>query len=87
MTVDKRLPRLVKANEETTSPKISIYMTTHRAAPENQQDPIRYENLLNEVKTQLETNYPDSDWQRTFDHLSKLIDEKVDFWQKIKRAW
>ncbi|WP_195863644.1 hypothetical protein [Aerococcus urinae] len=86
MTVDKRLYRVVKANAEKGSPKISLYMPTHRAAPENQQDPIRYENLLNEVKTQLETNYPDGDWQRTFDHLAKLIDEKVDFWQKNKEG-
>lgn len=37
----------------TAKPCVSIYQPTHRHHPENQQDPIRYKNLIRDVKTQL----------------------------------
>jgi len=40
------------------SPCISLYLPTHRAHPENQQDPIRYRNLLREVESSLQKTYP-----------------------------
>jgi len=40
------------------SPCISIYLPTHRAHPENQQDPVRYRNLLREVESSLQKTYP-----------------------------
>jgi hypothetical protein len=39
-------------------PCISLYMPTHRNHPENQQDPIRYRNLLTEMENSLRQKYP-----------------------------
>jgi len=39
-------------------PCVSLYLPTHRAHPENQQDPIRYRNLLREVESSLQKTYP-----------------------------
>lgn len=39
-------------------PCISLYMPTHRAHPENKQDPIRYRNLLRSVEESLRLKYP-----------------------------
>jgi hypothetical protein len=46
---------LVAAHEP---PCISLYQPTHRRHPENQQDPIRYRNLLVEMETTLREKYP-----------------------------
>lgn len=39
-------------------PCISLYQPTHRRHPENQQDPIRYRNVLVEVENSLREKYP-----------------------------
>ena len=39
-------------------PCISLYQPTHRNHPENQQDPIRYRNLLAEMENSLRQKYP-----------------------------
>ncbi len=39
-------------------PCISLYQPTHRHHPENQQDPIRYGNLLKEMESSLSHKYP-----------------------------
>jgi len=39
-------------------PCLSIYMPTHRYAPDNKQDLIRYRNLLRELETSLNRKYP-----------------------------
>jgi len=39
-------------------PCISLYMPTHRFHAGNQQDPIRYRNLLKEMETSLRLKYP-----------------------------
>jgi hypothetical protein len=51
----EQLTLLVAAHEP---PCISLYQPTHRRRPENQQDPIRYRNLLVEVETALREKYP-----------------------------
>jgi hypothetical protein len=38
-----------------TSPCLSLYQTTHRHHPENEQDPIRFRNLVKELETSLLT--------------------------------
>ena len=42
-------------------PCISLYQPTHRNHPENQQDPIRYRNLLAEMEKSLRQKYPTRD--------------------------
>ncbi|HUE70126.1 MAG TPA: hypothetical protein VMP01_04485 [Pirellulaceae bacterium] len=39
-------------------PCVSLYQPTHRNHPENQQDPIRYRNLLAEMENSLRQEYP-----------------------------
>jgi hypothetical protein len=39
-------------------PCISLYQPTHRRHPDNQQDPIRYRNLLGEMEDSLGQKYP-----------------------------
>jgi len=43
---------------EHEMPCISLYQPTHRHHPENQQDPIRYRNLLREIENSLHQKYP-----------------------------
>jgi hypothetical protein len=45
-------------------PCISLYQPTHRRHPENQQDPIRYRNLLVEIETSLREKYPTTSTRR-----------------------
>ncbi len=39
-------------------PCLSLYQPTHRGHPENQQDPIRFRNLVKELETSLRQKYP-----------------------------
>jgi hypothetical protein len=39
--------------QQTSSPSISIFLPTHRAGQDTQQDPIRFKNLLREAEKQL----------------------------------
>jgi hypothetical protein len=50
--------RLTKFLTVHQPPCISLYLPTHRSHPENQQDPIRYRNLLKQTKVSLLQNYP-----------------------------
>jgi len=54
ITTEKQT-RLLATHEP---PCISLYQPTHRRHPENQQDPIRYRNLLVELETSLREKYP-----------------------------
>jgi hypothetical protein len=54
ITTDE-LTKLVAAHDP---PCISLYQPTHRRHPENQQDPIRYRNLLDDIQTSLREKYP-----------------------------
>jgi hypothetical protein len=65
---------------ETAPPCISIYQPTHRHHPDNQQDPIRYRNLLKQVEASLERAYPTRDIAVTMAALHALSHDSV-FWQ------
>ena len=39
-------------------PFLSLYQPTHRHRPENQQDPIRFRNLVKELEASLGQKYP-----------------------------
>lgn len=49
------LHRLLEAHE---TPCVSLYMPTHRHPPENEQDPIRFRNLLREAERRLASHEP-----------------------------
>jgi len=61
------------------SPCISIYQPTHRNHPENQQDPIRYRQLVKQAEQSLEEQYRLEDLDAMIKQLRLLADD-ADFW-------
>ncbi len=59
--------------------KVSLYLPTHRAFPDNRQDPIQYKNLLQQLEAELEKHHPRRDWQAMMDRLKALLDD-TDLW-------
>ena len=47
------LESLAELTAAHQSPCLSLYQPTHRHHPENQQDPIRFRNLLKELETSI----------------------------------
>jgi hypothetical protein len=72
LLTEKLVQQLLTKNEE---PCISIYMPTHRSHPENQQDPIRYKNLLKEIQTSLLQRYSNDETNEFIAPLEELIDD------------
>lgn len=60
-------------------PCLSLYQPTHRRHPENQQDPIRFRNLVKELEEMLRQKYPTHDVQPLLAPFHALIDDR-DFW-------
>jgi len=54
-------------------PAVSILLPTHRSHPENQQDPIRVKNLVNQAIELLAAKSP----RREVDYVIKKIEELV----------
>lgn len=52
------LESLAELASDHQSPCLSLYQPTHRRHPENQQDPIRFRNLIKEVEASLRQKYP-----------------------------
>lgn len=58
---------------------LSLYMKTHRMHPDNQQDPIRFKNLVKELEASLLQQYERTQvqaWLQPFDDLSS----RRNFW-------
>jgi hypothetical protein len=53
---DLTLEQLKALAQQTSSPSISIFLPTHRAGQDAQQDPIRFKNLLREAEKQFLDN-------------------------------
>lgn len=62
-----------------TSPCISLYLPTHRFHPDNQQDPIRYRNLLRDVEASLLAKYPQREVQTRLEQFRALVNVTA-FW-------
>ncbi|MGA8741494.1 MAG: hypothetical protein WB561_09960 [Terracidiphilus sp.] len=60
-------------------PCLSLYQPTHRHFPENRQDPIRYRNLVKQLKQSLEQRYPTREVKPLLKPLDALAVEP-DFW-------
>lgn len=71
-----QLSRLWSAHQP---PCISLYQPTHRQHPENQQDPIRYRNLLGEMETSLREKYPTREVRAMLEKFQALARDNV-FW-------
>ena len=59
-------------------PCFSLYQPTHRAFPENQQDPIRFKNLLRELESKA-SDFPEEATEPILEKLRELVDDR-DFW-------
>lgn len=60
-------------------PCISLYQPTHRSHPDNQQDPIRYRNLVRELESSLLAKYPKRDLRQLLERFQDLARDD-DFW-------
>jgi hypothetical protein len=60
-------------------PCLSLYQTTHRRHPENQQDPIRFGNLVKKLEASLLQKYPADEIQPLLEPFLTLADDR-DFW-------
>lgn len=70
------LTDLVKLDEQIC---LSVYMPTHRTVPEREQDPIRYKNLLRELRGKLATRYPQADHDALLEPFEALLEDR-EFW-------
>jgi hypothetical protein len=69
------LAELVAADR--TGPRISLYQPTHRSFPDNQQDPIRFRNLLKEVEASLGETAQSADVRATVASLQALAGDEA----------
>ncbi len=60
-------------------PCISLYMPTHRFHPQNQEDPIRYRNLLKEMESSLRLKYPTREVRTLLEKFQALVRDDL-FW-------
>ncbi len=60
-------------------PCLSLYQPTHRRHPENQQDPIRFRNLVKELEASLRQKYPSAETQLLLQPFEALAHE-AEFW-------
>jgi hypothetical protein len=60
-------------------PCVSIYLPTHRYHPDNQQDPIRFRNLLKESEKRLLQHYPEAKVTELLQNFQVLAHDE-DFW-------
>jgi hypothetical protein len=65
----------------TSGPCVSLYLPTHRAGPETQQDPIRLKNLLRKAEAGLQAfGWRGSEISRLLQPARDLLDDH-DFWR------
>lgn len=60
-------------------PCISLYQPTHRHHPDNQQDPIRYRNMLTELERSLRDKYPKREMRPLLEQFQSLAHDE-EFW-------
>ena len=60
-------------------PCLSVYQPTHRVHPDNEQDPIRFRNLVKELEQSLRRDYSTRDMRPLLEPFQKLADNRA-FW-------
>lgn len=60
-------------------PCLSLYQPTHRRHPENQQDPIRFRNLVKELEASLRQKYPTAETRLLLEPFDALAHD-AEFW-------
>ncbi len=66
-------------SSESQAPCISIYQPTHRCHPDNQQDPIRFRNLIKTVEDSLRQKHSQHEIKSLLEPFHSLAGE-ADFW-------
>ena len=61
-------------------PCLSLYQPTHRRRPQNQQDPIRFRNLVKELETSLRQKYPAVETRLLLEPFEDLAHDHA-FWE------
>jgi hypothetical protein len=74
---------LAELMEKHEPPCLSIYMPTHRSFPERTQDPIRFKNLVREMRASLEQQFPDIASDSLLRPFDELVDNR-DFWNHTR---
>jgi len=74
------LYRLNELLAPTEPPCISIYQPTHRQHPDNQQDPIRFGNLVTGVEDSLRREHPNREIRPLLEPFRALGEDR-EFWQ------
>jgi hypothetical protein len=75
--VNDYLAGLLDAHEP---PCLSLYQPTHRHHPDNQQDPIRFRNLVKAMAASLRQKYPKGEVHPLIEPFQALADDH-DFWK------
>ncbi len=65
--------------DDCDPPCLSLYQPTHRRHPENQQDPIRFGNLVRTLEESLRSEYPIEQSRPLLEPFLALADDR-DFW-------
>jgi len=73
---------LVGLSSVQERPCLSLYQPTHRHHPENQQDPIRFRNLVKELDASLREGYSTDEARQLLEPFEALADD-VDFWNHM----
>lgn len=66
-------------------PCLSLYQPTHRSRPENQQDPIRFRNLVKELEVSLRQKYPAVETRLLLEPFAALAHDEA-FWNHTREG-
>lgn len=66
-------------------PCLSLYQTTHQRHPENQQDPIRFRNLVKELEGSLRQGYPAAEARELMESFHALASD-AEFWNHTQEG-
>ena len=71
----KDLDAVIKELISLEAPKASVYIPTHRAQPDNRQDPIVFKNQLKMLEEKMATLSPRREWGGMFEKMLTLVDD------------
>lgn len=80
MNNHEKLDALLKLEMPEHLPRVSIYLPTHRTAPDNQNDPIQFKNLAQQAERMLTERFPRRDWQPLIENLQRMHQDDGVFW-------
>jgi hypothetical protein len=76
---------LAELASDQQPPCLSLYQTTHRSRPENQQDPIRFRNLIKQLETSLLQKYSAVETRELLEPFEELAHDSA-FWTQTREG-